>query len=187
MIKLLITGVWICGVALASVYFSVQTANKKDQIEPDPAMFGGLETVRGEITSIPVISDGAVQGYFLTRLSYTLDGEKAKKLTIPVPDLVTDTLYTALVGEQVIDFSRKKKFDLEGFKTQIKDKLNARLGEVVFHDVIVEQIDFLSKADIRSNMRRGNFTMKTGEAVTDGEEPAGEAGSETADPAASTN
>ncbi|MEP3437004.1 MAG: hypothetical protein ABJN75_09515 [Hoeflea sp.] len=165
MIKLLITGVWICGVALASVYFSVQAANKPEQVEPDPAMFGGLETIRGEVTSIPVISDGAVQGYFLTRLSYTIEPEKAKLLTIPLPDLVTDALYTALVGEQVIDFSGTKKFDLDTFKSKVKDTLNDRLGEVVFHDVIVEQIDFLSKADIRSNMRRGNFTLNKGAPV----------------------
>lgn len=162
MIKLLITGVWICAVALGSVYFSIQTANKKQNAEPDPAMFGGLETVRGEITSIPVISGGKVEGYFLTRLSYTIDPKKAGLLTIPVPDLVTDALYTALVGEQLIDFPNMTKFNLEGFKTRIRDTINGRLGEEVFHDVIVEQIDFLSKADIRSNMRRGNLTIKEG-------------------------
>jgi hypothetical protein len=80
MIKLLATGVWICAVALASVYFSVQLTNKKEPVQEDPAMFGGLETVRGEVTSIPVISSGAVQGYFLTRLSYTIDPAKIQKL-----------------------------------------------------------------------------------------------------------
>ncbi|MBC7280349.1 hypothetical protein [Hoeflea sp.] len=170
MIKLLVTGVWICGVALASVYFSVQTANQKDEVEADPAMFGGLETVRGEITSIPVIRDGAVQGYFLTRLSYTIEPEKAQKLTIPVPDLVTDALYSALVGEQLIDFSGDREFDLEGFKSRVKDTLNERLGETVFHDVIVEQIDFLSKADIRSNMQRGGTDLLKGEPVVEAAE-----------------
>ena len=171
MIKLLITGVWISCVALASVYFSVQSANKKELVEPDPAMFGGLETVRGEITSIPVISDGAVQGYFLTRLSYTIDPKKSNLLTIPVKDLVTDALYSALVGKQVIDFPAMEKFDLETFKTLIKDTLNDRLGEIVFHDVIVEQIDFLSKADIRSNMRRGNVTIKKGDPLGETDSP----------------
>ena len=171
MIKLLVTGVWICGVALASVYFSVQTANQKEEVEPDPAMFGGLETIRGEITSIPVISDGAVQGYFLTRLSYTIEPEKANKLTIPVPDMVTDALYTALVGAQVIDFTGDTKFDLDAFKTQVKDTLNNRLGEIVFHDVIVEQIDYLSKADIRSNMRRGESDLLKGEPVGGSADP----------------
>ncbi|WP_299866126.1 hypothetical protein [uncultured Hoeflea sp.] len=169
MIKLLATGVWICAVALASVYFSVQTANKKEGADPDPAMFGGLETVRGEVTSIPVISGGAVKGYFLTRLSYTIDPSKAGALTIPVPDLVTDALYSALVGEQLIDFPNMTKFDLDGFKSHIRDTINERLGEQVFHDVIVEQIDFLSKEDIRSNMRRGNLNIKEGAPVGEGE------------------
>jgi hypothetical protein len=168
MIKLLATGVWICAVALASVYFSVQTANKKESAETDPPMFGGLETVRGEVTSIPVISGGAVKGYFLTRLSYTIDPSKAGLMTIPVPDLVTDALYTALVGEQLIDFPNMAQFDLEGFKARIRDSINERLGDKVFHDVIVEQIDYLSKEDIRSNMRRGNLTIKEGAPVGEG-------------------
>jgi hypothetical protein len=155
MIKLLATGVWICAVALASVYFSVQLTNKEEPVQEDPAMFGGLETVRGEVTSIPVISSGAVQGYFLTRLSYTVDPAKIQKLSVPVNELITDALYTALVGEPLIDFPDMERFDLEAFKTHIRDTLNERVGEELFHDVIVEQIDFLSKEDIRSNVQQG--------------------------------
>lgn len=155
MIKLLATGVWVCVVALAAVYFSVQVTNKEVSTEPEPAMFGGLETIRGEVASIPVISAGAVQGYFLTRLSYTLDPLMAEKLTIPVEELITDALYTALVGEPVIDFPDIEKFDLELFKTHIRDSLNQRVGTELFHDVIIEQIDFLSKEDIRSNVQQG--------------------------------
>jgi len=114
-----------------------------------------------------VIRDGAVQGYFLTRLSYTVEAEKVKKLTIPVPDLVTDALYSALVGDAVIDISGESSFDLEAFKSQVKDTLNGRLGEVVFHDVVVEQIDYLSKEEIRSNMRRGSASPRTDESLSD--------------------
>ncbi|MDF1610123.1 hypothetical protein PZ897_18225 [Hoeflea sp. YIM 152468] len=155
MIKLLVTGVWICGVALASVYFSAQMTSKDVDMEPAPAMFGGLETVRGEVNSIPVISSGAVQGYFLTRLSYTVDPLKTATLTVPVDDLITDALYTALVGEPVIGFPDIVSFDLDAFKALVLESLNARVGETLFHDVIVEQIDFLSKEDIRSNVQQG--------------------------------
>jgi len=155
MIKTLAIGIWICAVALGSVYFSVQISNTKESAEPDPAMFGGLETIRGEVISIPVISSGAVQGYFLTRLSYTVDPLKTAKLSIPVNELITDVLYTALVGEPVIDFPNLEVFDLEAFKTHIRESLNERVGEELFHEVIVEQIDFLSKEDIRSNVQQG--------------------------------
>ena len=156
MIKMLVTGVWICVVALAAVYFSVQITNTKEVVEPDPDMFGGLETIRGDVISIPVISSGAVQGYFLTRLSYTVDPVKSAALTIPAPDLITDALYSALVGEPVIDFPNLESFDLETFKSHILETLNGRVGDTVFHDVIVEQIDFLSKEDIRSNVQQGH-------------------------------
>ena len=155
MIKTLAIGIWICAVALGSGYFSVQISNTKESVEPEPAMFGGLETIRGEVTSIPVISSGAVQGYFLTRLSYTVDPLKTAKLSIPVNELITDVLYTALVGEPVIDFPDIDVFDLDAFKTHIRETLNERVGEELFHDVIVEQIDFLSKEDIRSNVQQG--------------------------------
>lgn len=173
MIKLLITGVWISVVALASVYFSVQMANKPEDEEPVPALFGGLETIRGDVTSIPVISGGRVTGYFLTRLSYTIDPSKAALMTIPVKDLVTDALYTSLVGDNLIDFPNMKRFDLEGFKAHIRDSINERLGDKVFHDVLVEQIDYLSKEDIRSNMGGGgNLNIKEGDPVGSEGKPA---------------
>ncbi|MEQ8305130.1 MAG: hypothetical protein RIA09_01100 [Hoeflea sp.] len=165
MIKLLITGIWISAVALASVYYSVQMANQREPTEPDPAMFGGLQSIRGEVTSIPVISGGAVKGYFLTRLSYTVDPEKTAKMTIPARDLVTDALYTALVGDKLIDFPNMTQFDLEGFKARILETINTRLGEEVFHDVVVEQIDYLSKEDIRTNMRRNTTNAPAAGAV----------------------
>lgn len=165
MIKLIGTGVWICLVALVSVYFSIQIATKKENTEPAAPMFGGLETIHGEITSLPVISKGIVEGYFLTRLSYTVDPTKAHLMTVEPTAMVTDVLYTELVGNQVIDIPNMKKFDLVAFKEEVKLALNKRLGEEVFHDVIIDQIDFLSKNDIRANMRQGQVTFKHGDPV----------------------
>lgn len=180
MIKLVLTGAWVCVVTLASVYFSIQVATKKDEPPPPPGLLGGYETIRGEITSIPVISDGAVQGYFLTRLSFTIDKVKAPLLAIPAEQLVNDVLYSQLVGNQVIDFPSMKKFDLDKFREEIKLALNTRVGEDIFHDIIIDQIDYLSKDDIRSNLRQGQLTMKEGAPIgKDGNSPAAEA-----DPAA---
>lgn len=175
MIKLVGTGIWIVAITLGSVYFSISMATREDDTENTPAMFGGLETVRGEVTSIPVISGGTVQGYFLTRLSYTLKPDRASALTIPVTQLVTDELYSALVGNALIDFPNLKEFDLNGFREAIRTSINTRIGEDVFQDIIIEQIDFLSKADIRSNMRQGRFTMKEGDPIGDKKKAAKEA------------
>lgn len=160
MIKLVGTGIWVCLVTLASVYFSVQVANKDPVTETVPDFLGGLETVRGDIISVPILKDGGVEGYFLTRLAFTADPKFLSRLTIPASQLVTDALYTELVGSPDIDFGHLDQFDIPTFKENVKAALNERIGEEVFHDIIIEQIDFLSKADIRSNNQRGERSMK---------------------------
>ena len=162
MIKLIGTGVWVCVVTLASVYFSVQMSNQVESADDVPELMGKLHTVRGEITTIPVISDGAVQGYFLSRLSFTADPDLLENLSIAPNELITDVLYSQLVGNNVINFPSLENFDLDTFREGIKVALNKRVGSELFHDVIIEQIDYLAKEDIRANMRKGAGQSMTG-------------------------
>ena len=69
-------------------------------------------------------------------------------------ELTTDQLFTLLVGDKMIDLSKPGAFDLETFRTRIKDELNAKLGEGMVDEVLVEQLDFISKEDIRTNVAR---------------------------------
>ena len=89
MIKLVLTGLWVCAVTLASVYFSVQTATAP-AISPDDAKKAQQELVKGESINVPVIANGQVTGYFLTRISFMMEKGKANALQIPLPELTTD-------------------------------------------------------------------------------------------------
>ena len=99
MIKLILVGVWICVLTLGSVYFSMQMAAAPRVDEEAAARAAALDLVRGSQATIPVISDGAVKGYFLTRLSYTANRELAAKQPVPMGEMITDELYTLLVGQ----------------------------------------------------------------------------------------
>ena len=154
MIKLAVTAVWICGVSLASVYFSMQAATPMAPDARPSDFFGGLDYVRGEVVSVPVISDGKVHGYFLSRLVFTAEPEKLARLSIEPQDLITDEIYSHLVGNELINVTKLDTFDLASFRGGIRDALNARVGEKVFHEIIIEQIDYVSKDEIRSNMQR---------------------------------
>lgn len=160
MIKLIAIGMWVCAVTLGSVYYSVYSATRPEAAEELPPLLGGLETIRGDIITVPVIADGDVQGYFLTRLSFTAVPAEVAKLSVPPGEMITDALYSELVGSKAIDFGNLDSFDLAAFKANIKTALNDRIGQEIFHDVIVEQIDFLSKEDIRANMRKGSQSLK---------------------------
>lgn len=167
MLKLIITGVWVCIVTLGSVYLSIQMSKAPEKPDPEAARKAVQELVRGEVTTFPVISEGKVQGYFLTRTSYIVDKTKLAEITLPIPELITDELYTALVGNRVIKIGSSRNFDLDAFRKTIKETLNARLEADVIQDIIVEQIDYLSKDDIRSNIAQKQMTIKSGEKIID--------------------
>ncbi len=151
MIKLVISGLWIGAVTLASVYFSLQSSSPKPETGEQTDFFGGLDYVRSDLLSIPAFSEGRVQGYFITRLVYTADQDVLRTLTLPPHVLITDELYSLLIGNSVIEFTNMERFDMDAFRVTVRDRLNERLGKKVFHEVLVEQLEFLTKDEIRNN------------------------------------
>ncbi|MEZ2222473.1 hypothetical protein [Rhizobium sp. RCC_161_2] len=159
MIKLVLTGLWVCVVTLASVYFSVQTATAP-ATSPDDAKKAQQEFVKGEAINVPVISNGQVTGYFLTRISFMMDKGKASTLQPPLAALTTDELYSLLVGNKAIDVAHVETFNVAAFRDEIKKSMNERLGGDYVGDVLVEQLDYLSKNEIGSGDGSGKRTAK---------------------------
>jgi hypothetical protein len=91
----------------------------------------------------------------------------SKAISIDV--LITNELFTTLVDKKMVDVSNHDSFDVDGFRKIVRVAINKRLGEDVVHDVLVEQIDFLSKSDIRSNIAQKNLNIKGGEPIVKGD------------------
>ncbi len=164
MVKLILTGAWVCIVTLVTVYFSVVMATAPaDHAEADkPA----LELSKGETITVPVITKGKVAGYFLSKISFMLDQKKAKELKVPMTEYLTDALYTMLVGNRMVDIADTASFNLDDFRAKVKEDMNKRLGDEVVHDVLVEQLDFLAKSDTR--VGGGNDEMKKPVKIVEG-------------------
>jgi hypothetical protein len=148
MLKLVLTGVWVCAVTLGSVYFSMQHASAPVVSDAEADRRASQEYVPGEMITIPSIKDGAVQGYFLAKLSFSASREGIAKLHAPLRQLVTDELYDMLVGSRFIDVADTATFDLAAFKVAVKDGLNRKLGSEVISEVLVEQLEYLTKEDV---------------------------------------
>jgi len=154
MFKFVLAAVWISAATLGAVLYSFQTSQARSSAAPLPAFFGGLDYVRSSVMSVPVVKNGAVDGYFLARLVYTVEPARLKALSLPADVLLTDHLHSYLYGNPQIDFSNPEGVDLDALRNGIRDSINARVGEKLVHEVLVEQIDYLSKADIRDNAIR---------------------------------
>lgn len=148
MLKLVFTGVWVCAVSLGSVYASMKYASAPVVTDEEADRRASEEYVSGELITIPVITGGSVQGYFLTKLSFAVNKEKIKTLPIPLKEMVTDELFDILVGKQLINVADTSEFDLSNFKTVVKEGLNAKIRDEVVTEVLIEQLEYLSKGDV---------------------------------------
>jgi hypothetical protein len=154
MIKFVVAALWLVAVTLGTVIFSFSMSGPKTDKTPQPAFFGGLDYVKTDIISVPLMKDNEVYGYFLTRLVYTVEPAVMKTLSLPAEALLVDEVYTYLYANPEIDFADYAKLDLDKLRTGIREAVNKRVGKKLVHDVLVEQIDFLSKAEIRDNTIR---------------------------------
>ncbi|TGV74869.1 hypothetical protein EN788_70350, partial [Mesorhizobium sp. M2D.F.Ca.ET.145.01.1.1] len=97
------------------------------------------------------IHDSKIDGYFLAKLVYTVEPEQIKKLSIPAEALITDEVYSYLYAHPQIDFTKKATVDLDAFRAAIRDTINTRVGATLVHEVLIDQVNFLSKDEIRDD------------------------------------
>lgn len=150
MLKLVLTGLWVCVITLGAVYASVWMATAPAP-DPDAAKKQNQEFVKGESINIPIISNDQVSGYFLTRISFMMNKDKVKDIKLPLTEMTTDELFSLLVGNKAIDIANVSSFDLPAFRENIKKSMNERLGGDYVADVLVEQLDYLSKDEVRAD------------------------------------
>jgi hypothetical protein len=151
MIKFVVAALWICAATVGAVFYSFQSSGPQQPSQPKPPLLGGLDYVKTQIISVPLIRNSAMQGYFLTKLVITAEPSDIAKLSVPAPDLLTDEVYSYLYGNPMIDFSKTSTLDIGKFRDGIRDSINRRVGIELAHDVIVDQISFLTMDQIRDN------------------------------------
>lgn len=160
LIKFVGAAVWICLATLGAVFFSFQNPATKPNPEGPPPLLGGMDYIKTNVITVPVFSKTGVEGYFLARLVYTADPKQLKKLTIPAESLITDQIYTYLYANPDIDFSKRESLDLDAFRSGIRDSINTRVGEKMIAEVIIDQIDFLSREETRDKSVRRREIMQ---------------------------
>ena len=81
-------------------------------------------------------------------------GEGGKALGAGQGVVVRTQVYSYVYGNPDLDFVSHETLDLDVFRDGIRKKINEKVGEDLIHEVLVEQVDFLSKDEIRDNTIR---------------------------------
>jgi hypothetical protein len=134
-----------------------QNAASSGEAQAAVGGFGGVDYVKTDVMSVPIISNGGVAGYVVAQLVYTVDSNIRKKLSVPLELFISDEIFRKFYGSYS-DTKEVEKVQFEDVRASIISDLNARFPEPVIKDLLVEQFNYISAEEIRAMNMRGEPT-----------------------------
>lgn len=178
MIKLILTGLWVCLVTLGSTFAVVSwpasTGAPQPPSAPTPApppspqahaapspahgppaapLPPGMEMVKTRMISVPIVAENAVQGYVMAQFAFVADSKAMKHLAIKPDVFLVDEAHKAIFSGGSIDFRQFTKQDLRGLTNEIAGAVNKRLGARLIEDVLVQELNFIPKDQVRGGQK----------------------------------
>jgi len=148
MIKLLGIGIWVCAVTLGAA-FGVLEWQKRQAHAVEGKAEVRIEQIRTKSINVPIIGEGTIQGYMVAQFVLTVDGNALMKLPIdPQVYLLDEAFKTIYAGERV-NFKDLKRQDLPALAKMLGENVNKRLGLPIVQDVLIEQLAYIPKKDMR--------------------------------------
>ena len=152
MIKSLMIGLWSGAMALGGTYLAMML-NVSDPAKEGEASEGPktVEFIKSDTLSVPIIRSGKVTGYVVTEMSFAVDkGAEGGAEGNPAAYLV-DAAYRTIYENLVADFEHLKPQDLKDLSDKVKETANKRLGKEAVQDVLISNINFVGRDEIRKN------------------------------------
>lgn len=150
MLRLVAIGIWVilvtAGATFASVYLGKSGAGKGVQAEDI-----GVEQLTAELTSIPILRGGDVEGYLILQLSFATDRGLLEQKKLDAMPYIKDAAFRVVFTSTDIDFRHLKPDDLDELTGRIVNQANQRLGVELVRQVLFQQLNFVNKKDIRTN------------------------------------
>lgn len=154
MIRIVLIGLWICAVALGSLFFTVKSQAPASAKGEKPSYLGGMDYATTDVFSVPIMTDGAVAGYIIAQLVYTVDEKVKSRITVPLDYFIKDEIFRQFYGSYS-DTKQVEKVDFEAVKKSVIDGINRHFPEPVVRDLMVEQFTFMSSSEIREMNMKG--------------------------------
>ena len=161
MIKLILVGLWACAITLSSCWAVVSwTAGSKLADSEQAHGHGGeksgstLEHVRTKMISVPIIAEGAIQGYVIAQFIFSIDAKQLKQLSIRPEAILLDEAFKVIYAGEAIDFRNIKKQDLPAMLKSINEGVNKRFGSQIVESVLIQELNYISKAEARLGDKR---------------------------------
>jgi hypothetical protein len=137
----------IYGSAILKSYAKAAASNDKND---------KVTLIRTRMVSVPIMSDGEVLGYVVTRLKFNASLDELTGSSIKPEPFVADEAFKLIYETGPKEVRAGRKLALRKLTSNIAEGVNKRLGRDLIKNVFIDSWTYLSKQDmIRNNERSG--------------------------------
>ncbi|MFY9643017.1 MAG: hypothetical protein WAK07_19270 [Rhodomicrobium sp.] len=147
MMRNLAVSIWILCLTLGFAYFGAKMQREPAAANSQPAA-DAPTLIALKAMTVPVIANGAMQGYVLAQISVSATPEALKTLPQPADVLIADSVFNTLYAEEQVDFKHLRKQDLSKLSNKILENINAKTGVPLASGVFIQELHYLSKQEV---------------------------------------
>lgn len=149
MIRMIVTGLWVCMITAGATSGVAYWKATGGLLSQQQEYLEGLEYVKTKVMNVPMLANGAVQGYVVTQLVFTADAKMLRQLPVPADAFVVDEAFRSIYADERLDFRNLARYDLANLTRGIRERVNERMKAAVIQDVLVEEFNYVAKEDLR--------------------------------------
>lgn len=151
MLKLVLIGLWVILVTAGATVASSYLAGKGGDTPAAASDTNPVEELKSDMMSIPVIRNGGIVGYVIIQLTYAADKVLLDERKIEPTPYLNDAAFRAIFTASEVDYQRLRTEDLDRLTSAIGTEANKRFGREVVKQVLIQQLNFVRKEEIRTN------------------------------------
>jgi len=149
MIRLVLAGLWVCILTAGTSYAVAYWKENGSALSAKDGYLEGLQHLKTRVLSVPMVENGAVQGYIVARFAYTVEAKTMHQLAVPPEPYVVDEAFRRIYADERLDFRKLARYDLSILTGAIKQRVNERMQAEIVQDVLIEDFNYVSREEFQ--------------------------------------
>lgn len=146
MLRQILLGLWVCAVSLGATYggFIYKT---RPASAPETSHDANINAQDLKTITVPIIQEGQIRGYISADFSVVVAQQDPHEKGPETESYVLDEAYRLIYADSTVEFQNIQKTDLTKITSDIKSRVNSRLGRDSIKDVLVRGFHYVPREE----------------------------------------
>ena len=141
--KAVLLSLWACGIMLGAGYAASRVRERSAISAASVDKEAAAETRKLKELNVPKIRDGAVRGYIVVQMNYSVRNSRIKGDTALSDAIASDETFQYLYNDETVNFDHLEKLDIKKMTSTLIGSINARLKTDAVVELAVQEFTFL--------------------------------------------